>query len=100
MEELARSNIFQTIPAHAVQHQEALDVGGLVEAPLPLLEAQVSLHAARHFQRTNRPHQQRNPAQCGGLLQRLGINLKQKITFGRTSLALVVHHHRNKTPKR
>jgi hypothetical protein len=69
-----------------IQHQEALHVAGLIQAPLALLQAQVPMHHPAHIQLTRRSQEDRNAAvRSDGFLQRLGIQLEQELSFGRRS---------------
>jgi hypothetical protein len=48
--------ILKAVPAHRIQHQKALDIGGFIKTSVSLFHRQVSLHAARHIQRTGGAH--------------------------------------------
>ena len=49
--------VFQTIAASGVEHQKALDIGGFIEAAVPLLQCQVALHTAGYIQRPRGTHE-------------------------------------------
>ena len=75
--------IVETFPAQRIQHEETLYIPGLIQAPLPLLELQVLLHAPRHIQRPRRSQKQRDAGiRRNTFFQGLWIELKQKLTFG------------------
>ncbi len=73
---------------HRVQRQKA-PIRGFIQTAFALLQSQIPFHAARYAQVAHHPHKQQPAAQRGDtLLQPFGINLEQKVAFGRGNASI------------
>jgi hypothetical protein len=95
--------VFQALSTQRIEYQEAFYVAAFIEAALPLLQMQMAIRETPDIQRTSCSQEHRYAAVGGDrFLQRLSIQLEQKLPFGRGSSSFSGQAHliSNSAPRR